>query len=109
MVEIKRTPTETGIKFTAVEGGKITAEIYGETEEKIFRIKQYTGDKYLFDGMVRAVINHAEHCGAAGAVIENTVEDLPLVLFGYKREIPSISEFFEVEQCQGCKNCGSKE
>lgn len=109
MVEIKRVPTETGIKFTAVEKGEIIAEIYGEIEEKTFHIKQYGGDKYLFDGMVRAVINHAEHCGAEGAVIESAVEELPLTIFGYKREIPSISDFFEAEQCHGCKNRGGEE
>ena len=104
MVEIKRTPTGKGIKFTAVEKGEITAEIYGEIEEKTFHIKQYGGDKYLFDGMVRAVINHAEHCGAEGAVIDGSVADFLLMLFGYRREIPSITAFFETEQCQGCAN-----
>lgn len=102
MVEIKRTPTEKGIKFTAVEKGETTAEIYGEIEENTFHITEYSGDKYLFDGMVRAVINNAEHCGAEGAEIDETVPDFLLMLFGYKREIPSISEFFEQEQCQGC-------
>ena len=54
--------------------------------------------------MVRAVINHAEHCGAEGAVIDGSVADFLLMLFGYRREIPSISAFFETEQCQGCAN-----
>lgn len=104
MVEIKRTPTEKGIKFTAVEKEEVTAEIYGEIMGETFYIKQYTGDKYLFDGMVRAIINHAEHCGAAGAVIESSVEDILLSLFGYQRDIPSIEEFFETDRCEGCKN-----
>lgn len=102
MVEIKRTPTEKGIKFQAKEQGEITAEIYGEIEDETFHIKEYSGDKYLFDGMVRAVINHAEHCGAVKAEINDTVADFLLMLFNYRREIPSIGEFFEKEQCEGC-------
>ncbi|MDE6580667.1 MAG: hypothetical protein K2K41_09060 [Ruminiclostridium sp.] len=106
MVEIKRNYNYPNIVFEAKEKGEIIASITGSIDEnKIFRITQYTGDKYLFDGTCRAALNNSEHEGAVSAVIEPSVPDWQLMLFGYKREIPSISDFFEEKNCNcTCKN-----
>lgn len=105
MIEIKRNPQKPGIVFEAKENGVITAEIEGNIQDQCFHITNYKGDKYLFDGMCRAALNNAEHNGAISAVIEDSVENLYLMLFGYERQIPSISDFFEKgHSCNGC--CG---
>lgn len=95
MIEIKRNYDFSDIVFEAKEKGEITAIMKGGIDEEgVFHIVHYEGDKYLFDGVCRATLNHAEHEGALSAVIEPTVPDWQLMLFDYKREIPSISEFF---------------
>ena len=106
MVEIKRNYDYPDIVFDAKENGEITAAMKGSIDDDgVFHITQYEGDKYLFDGVCRASLNNAEHEGAMSAVIEPTVPDWQLMLFGYKREIPSISDFFEEKNCNcTCKN-----
>lgn len=104
MIEIKRNPSLPDIVFEAKEKGEIIAAMKGEIKEGVFHITSYEGDKYLFDGMCRASLNNAEHEGAASAVIEASVADWLLMLFNYKREIPSISVFFEEKNC----NCTCK-
>lgn len=104
MVEIKRNCDLPDIVFEAKENGEITASMKGDIRENVFHITLYEGDKYLFDGVCRASLNNAEHEGAASAVIEQSVPDLFLMLFNYKREIPSISDFFEEKKC----NCTCK-
>ena len=104
MVEIKRNYDLPNIVFEAKEKGEIVASMKGSFIEGIFHITEYQGDKYLFDGVCRASLNNAEHEGAASAVIEQSVPDWQLMLFGYKREIPSVSDFFEEKNC----NCSCK-
>lgn len=105
MVEIKRNYNLPDIVFEAKEQGEITAYMKGSISEEVFHITEYEGDKYLFDGVCRASLNNAEHEGAISAVIENTVPDFLLMLFGYSRDIPSISDFFEEKNCNcTCKN-----
>lgn len=107
MLEIKRNYNSEDFSFEAKTDGEILAEIHGEIIDGVFHINSYSGDKYLFDGVCRAALNNAEHEGALSAVLENTVPDWLLMLFGYKREIESISRFFEEEKgCCGC--CESK-
>lgn len=105
MVEIKRNYQAEDFTFEAKTDGELLADIHGEIVDGVFHIKSYNGDKYLFDGVCRGALNNAEHEGAKGAVIEETVPDWLLMLFNYSREIPSISEFFEKEQgCCGCQD-----
>lgn len=95
MIEIKRNYDCSDIVFEAKEKGEITAVMKGSIDgERIFHIAHYEGDKYLFDGVCRASLNNAEHEGAISAIIEPSIPDWQLMLFDYKREIPSISEFF---------------
>lgn len=104
MVEIKRNPSAGDFCFEAKTDGEILAQLHGEIIDGVFHIKTYDGDQYLFDGVCRASLNSAEHEGASSAVIEETVKDYLLMLFGYKRKINSISSFFENEQgCSGCR------
>lgn len=105
MVEIKRNRGAKDFVFEAKTNGELLAELHGEITEGVFRILKYGGDKYLFDGVCRAALNNAEHEGASSAVIEDSVPEWLLMLFGYKREIPSIGKFFESEGCNGCKGC----
>lgn len=104
MVEIKRNYDLPPIVFEANENGKIAASMKGSIIDGVFHIIEYQGDKYLFDGVCRASLNNAEHEGAVSAVIEQSVSDWQLMLFGYKREITSISDFFEEKNC----NCSCK-
>ncbi len=103
MVEIKRNYDSDEFLFQAKENGEITASLYGEISEGVFHIRRYEGDKWLFDGVCRGALNNAEHEGAVSAVIEEGVPDWQLMLFGYTREIDSISGFFEGGACEGCK------
>ena len=104
MIEIKRNYELPDIVFEARENGEVAASMKGSISDGVFRITEYRGDKYLFDGVCRASLNNAEHEGAASAVIEPSVPDWQLMLFGYKREIPSISDFFFFFYC----NCSCK-
>lgn len=109
MVEIKRNYEAVDFCFEAKTEGELLAQLHGDIEEGVLRIKTYEGDQYLFDGVCRASLNNAEHEGAVSAVIEETVKDFLLMLFGYEREIGSISEFFEKgEGCGCCKGCGGE-
>lgn len=105
MVEIKRNHEAPDFLFEAKENGEITASLHGEITDSVFHVLSYDGDKYLFDGVCRGALNNAKHDGAASAVIEDTVPDWLLMLFGYKREIPSISDFFEEKNCNCSCNC----
>lgn len=106
MVEIKRNRSAEDFCFEAKTDGELLAQLHGEIADGVFHIRTYDGDQYLFDGVCRASLNSAEHEGARSAVIEETVKDYLLMLFGYEREIGSISEFFEKEEgCGGCKGC----
>ena len=106
MVEIKRNPSARDFCFEAKTDGELLAELHGEIIDSVFHIKTYSGDQYLFDGVCRASLNNAEHEGASSAIIEETVKDYLLMLFGYEREIGSISNFFEQEKgCKGCHGC----
>ncbi len=105
MVEIKRNHDSEDFVFEAKTNGELLAELHGEIVEGVFHILKYSGDKYLFDGVCRAALNNADHEGASSAVIEDSVPEWLLMLFGYKRNIPSIGEFFESEGCNGCKGC----
>lgn len=104
MVEIKRNYEAADFSFEAKTNGELLAELHGEIIDGVFHIRSYNGDKYLFDGVCRGALNNAEHEGAVSAVIEETVPDWLLMLFGYERDIPSISEFFDSEKkcCGGC-------
>ena len=104
MVEIKRNYEAEDFSFEAKTDGELLAELHGEITDGVFHINSYNGDKYLFDGVCRGALNNAEHEGAGSAVIEETVPDWLLMLFGYEREIDSISEFFDSEKgcCKGC-------
>lgn len=105
MVEIKRNPSSSDFLVEAHENGEITASLQGEITEGVFYILSYEGDKYLFDGVCRAALNSAEHEGAKSAVIKDSVPDWLLMLFGYKRGIPSIWDFFEEKNCNCSCNC----
>lgn len=105
MVEIKRNYEAEDFSFEAKTDGELLAELHGEISEGVFHIRSYDGDKYLFDGVCRGALNNAEHEGAVSAVIEDTVPDWLLMLFGYEREIASISGFFDSENGH-CKGCG---
>lgn len=109
MIEIKRNPEAPDFLFEAKENGEITAALRGEITDGIFHILSYEGDKYLFDGVCRGALNNAEHEGAASAVIESTVPDWLLMLFGYSRDITSISDFFEEKNHNCSCNCKSNE
>ncbi|MCM1054716.1 MAG: hypothetical protein NC394_04250 [Bacteroides sp.] len=104
MVEIKRNYGAEDFSFEAKTDGELLAALHGEIYDGVFHIRTYEGDKYLFDGVCRGALNNAEHEGASSAVIEETVPDWLLMLFGYERDIDSISGFFENEKgfCGGC-------
>ena len=106
MSEIKRNYDADDFVFEAKTNGELLAELHGKIAEGVFNISGYDGDKYLFDGVCRAALNNAEHEGAKSAVIEESVPEWLLMLFGYKREIPSVAEFFENDKCDGCGKCG---
>lgn len=105
MVEIKRNPSSPDFLVEAHENGETTASLHGEIADGVFHILSYEGDKYLFDGVCRAALNCAEHEGARSAVIEDGVQDWLLMLFDYKRDIPSIWDFFEGKNCNCSCNC----
>lgn len=107
MVEIKRNYNSPNFVFEAKTNGELLAELHGEINDGVFHIRKYGGDKYLFDGVCRAALNNAEHEGAKSAVIEEEVAEWLLMLFGYKREILSIADFFEDKKCGECE-CGGK-
>ena len=95
MIEIKRNYDASDFTFEAKTEGELLAELHGEITDKVFTVKSYSGDKFLFDGVARSALNNADHEGAVSAVFADTVPEELMKTVAFGREIPDIAEFFD--------------
>ncbi len=95
MIVIKRNYDAEDFCFEAKCEGELIADIHGEIKDKVFTVKSYNGDKFLFDGVLRSALNNADHEGAVSAVIADTIPDEFVKTFVGGRRLESIAEFFD--------------
>lgn len=102
MLEIKRNNSKPGIVFEAVQNGEILAEASARLSLDALYIDAFSGDKYLFDGMCRALMNFADNRGALKCVLSEDFGAELTSLLGAGRVIDSIETFLKTDKCRCC-------
>ena len=98
MVEIKKDECEK-LSFSAKSNGELLAAATGEFNATELVITSFTGEKFLFDGVCRAMLSWAEHNGAISCRFADEISDELLSVYGGKRKFEYISEIFFSHKC----------
>lgn len=107
MVEIKRNADVSlpQISAEARSNGETLAGVCGEIVGETLHIDDFFGEKMLFDGVCRALLNIAEHSGAVGCVFGEKIDRRLLASAKLQEEIRSIAAFFDKKCCGCCDEC----
>ena len=98
MVEIKKDSGEK-LAFSAKSDGELLACVGGELGGSELVITDFSGEKFLFDGVCRAMLSWAEHNGAISCRFADEISDELLSVYGGKRRFEYISEIFFSHKC----------
>ena len=98
MVEIKKDDGEK-LRFTAKSNDELLAAATGEITGSEIVIDGFEGDRFLFDGVCRAMLSWAEGQGAVSCRFAANISDELMIVYGGKRNFEYISEIFFSHKC----------